>query len=66
MGPLLFEGVHLYIGKHFQSIYTFIHLHIYTFRASGQTMSIIVVGDSHQHLHPYLHQRHHLHLAAEQ
>ena len=31
--PLLFERVHLYIGKHFRSIYTFIHLYINAFRA---------------------------------
>ena len=31
--PLLFEIVHLYIGKHFQSIYTFLHLYINAFRA---------------------------------
>ena len=30
---LLFEIVHLYIGKHFQSIYTFLHLCINAFRS---------------------------------
>ena len=31
--PLLFGIVHLYIGKHFQSMYTFLHLYINAFRA---------------------------------
>ena len=34
---LLFERVHLYIGKHFQSIYTFIHLCFQSICTLGNT-----------------------------
>ena len=44
--PLLLERVHLYIGKHFQSIYTFIHLYINAFRAfvHWETHSEQIIG----------------------